>query len=267
MGRIRRAVGRMASRMESLLTPRGELVPPLHLRWSYYRTAKREGYRNFARDAAIELVSRGLEPYHSVLDVGCGIGPLALGLIPHLTHGHYEGFDIHPEAVAWCSKTITPKHANFRFQLADLKNSAYNPHGRTEAAEFRFPYPDGSFNFAFLGSVCTHQPIEEVAHYLKELSRVLRPGGKCIISYYLLHEDSRRGIAEGKSFLPFVHDFGPLGSKVVDLANPALAIAHPEEVVRGLYAEAGLRVEEPIRLGGWWDSFAHQQDVVTGAKE
>ena len=266
MGRIRRAVGRMASRVESLITPRGELVPPFHLRWSYYRTAKREGYRNFARDAAIELVSRGLEPYHSVLDVGCGIGPLAIGLLPHLEHGHYEGLDIHPEAVAWCQKAITPKHANFRFQLADIRNSAYNPNGRIAAGEFRFPYPDATFNFAFLGSVATHQPIEEIAHYLKELSRVLRPGGKCIISYYLLHVDSLKGIAEGKSFLPFIHDFGTRGSRVVDPANPDLAIAHPEAAVRESYSEAGLNVEEPIRFGRWWDSFAHQQDVVTAAK-
>jgi SAM-dependent methyltransferase len=256
----------MASRVESLFGSRGELVPPLHLRWSYYRTAKREGYRNFARDAAIELVSRGLEPYHCVLDVGCGIGPLAIGLIPHLEHGSYEGFDIHPEAVAWCRKAITAKHPQFRFQLADLRNTAYNPHGRTPASEYKFPYPDATFHFAFLGSVATHQPLHEIAHYLKELSRVLKPGGKCIISYYLLHADSLKGIAEGKSFLPFNHGFGTQGSKVVDPANPDLAIAHPEETIRRLYAEAGLRIEEPIRLGRWWDSFAHQQDVVTGVK-
>jgi len=260
-------VGRLASRMESLLSPRGELVPPLHLRWSYYRTARRDAYRDFARNAAAELTTRGLEPFHSVLDVGCGIGPMAIGLIPYLTHGRYEGFDIHPEAVAWCSTAITPKHPSFRFQLADLQNSAYNPHGRATATEFKFPYADGSFHFAFLGSVCTHQPIEEVAHYLRELSRVLRPGGKCIISYYLLHDDSRRGLAEERSFLPFAHDFGTRGSLVVDPANPALAIAHPETVVRELYAEAGLRVEEPIRFGRWWDSTAHEQDVVVGVKE
>jgi len=44
----------------------------------------------------------------------------------------------------------------FRFQHADLFNTAYNPRGVQQAAQYRFPYEDDSFDFAYLGSVCTH---------------------------------------------------------------------------------------------------------------
>jgi SAM-dependent methyltransferase len=267
MGRIRRTLGRVASRFESIFLPRKKLVPPLHLRWSYYRTFRHDGYQRIANAATNELLSRGLQADHRVLDVGCGIGPLAIGLIPHLTQGSYEGFDISREAVAWCQRTISAHYPRFRFQHANLSNTAYNPRGAHRADGFRFPYADSEFDFAFLGSVCTHLMPDEVAHYLRELSRVLRPGGKCVISFYLLHDESLGGIEAGTSFLPFKHEIAnATGSRVVDRDNPELAIAHPEITVTNMYAEAGLQIAEPIRRGGWWHGIAHQQDVIAARK-
>jgi len=266
MGRIRRAVGRLASRFEALVLPRDELVPPLHLRWKYYRTAGRDSYRRFAEAASKELLSRGLLPHHRVLDVGFGLGPLAVGLLPHLAGGSYAGFDVHAEAVAWCRRAITPRHPRFRFQHADLFNTAYNPRGTLRASTYRFPFDAAEFDFAFLGSVCTHLLPAEVAHYLDELARVLKPGGRSVVSFYLLSEESLRGIEAGTSFLPFCHLHEEGRSRVVDRNNPEAAIAHGENWVRNWYAEAGLRIEEPIRRGRWWDGVPHQQDVVAAMK-
>ncbi len=261
MGRLRRTLGRIASRVESALFPRGRLTPPLHLRWSYYRTLRRDGCRPVADAATRELLALGLRPDHRVLDIGCGIGALAIGLLPHLSSGSYEGFDISAEAIDWCQRSIGACHPRFRFQHANLANTAYNPKGSLRANGFRFPYADGEFDFAFLGSVCTHLMPDEVAHYLRELNRLLRPGGKSVISYYLLHEASLRGIAAGSSSLPFLYETAN-GSRVVDRGSPEKAIAHPEAMIRRMYAEAGLRIQEPIRLGGWWHGIAHQQDVI-----
>lgn len=266
MRRVRRALGNLASRVERLFLPCGNEVPPLHLRWAHFRTVRRDSYRRFAAASAAELLSRGLAPGHRVLDVGCGIGPLALGLIPHLGSGSYDGFDIHAESIAWCRRAIGDRDPRFRFRHADLFNTAYNPGGTLRAAEYRFPYESATFDFALLSSVCTHLLRDDVAHYLNELARVLRPGGRCVVSYYLLNEETRRGIAAGTSFLAFTHAVGEAGSRVVDPANPERAIAHPEELVRGLYAASGLRIEEPIRPGRWNDGSAHQQDVITAVK-
>jgi SAM-dependent methyltransferase len=249
-----------------LILPEADGVPPLHLRWSYYRSARRDAHRPFAASAAAELITRGLQPHHDVLDVGCGLGPLALGLIPYLTTGSYEGIDVHAEAIAWCRRAIMARHPRFRFQHADVFSAAYNPRGRWHASDYRFPAEDDRFDFAYLGSVCTHLLPAETSHYLHELGRVLRPGGKCVMSYYLLNAASLSGIDAGTSFLPFREHSSFAGCRVVHADNPAWAVAHAEDKVRDLYHDAGLYIEEPIQHGQWWGGVAHQQDVIAATK-
>jgi SAM-dependent methyltransferase len=256
----------MASRLEALLRPEDDLIPPVHLRWRYFGTARREAYLRLTESLPQELLSRGLQPHHRVLDVGCGLGPLAVGLIHHLTRGSYDGFDVHAEAVAWCRRTIAPRYPRFRFRHVDLLNTTYNPRGKLQAAVYRFPYDDDEFDIALLSSICTHLPRTETAHYLREVARVLKPGGRCVAGFYLLNEESVQGIEAGKSFLPFTHAHDAGCSRVVDPHNPEAAIAHAEDKVRDWYAKAGLRVEEPIRRGRWWDGVAHSQDVLTAVK-
>ena len=39
-------------------------------------------------------------------------------------------------------------------------------------------------------SVFTHMRRREVANYLSEISRVLKPNGKCYITYFLINEET-----------------------------------------------------------------------------
>jgi SAM-dependent methyltransferase len=263
---IRRVLGRVASRLEQLLRPKDILMPPLHLRWRYFGTVRRAAYLRLTESLPHELLAHGLQPHHGVLDAGCGLGPLAVGLIPYLTRGSYDGFDVHAEAVAWCQRTVTPRHPQFRFHHADLVNTTYNPRGKLRAADYRFPYDDDTFDMALLSSLCTHLPAVEAAHYLREVARVLKPGGRCVAGFYLLNAESLRGIEAGKSSLPFSHVHDEGYSRVVDPRYPEAAIAHAEDRVRAWYAEAGLWIEEPIRRGRWWDGAAHSQDVLAAVK-
>jgi len=82
----------------------------------------------------------GLAPKSSVLDVGCATGRMAaVTLTEYLdADGHYEGFDIIPEGIQWCVENITSRFPNFRFQVADLYNRAYNHRGHQEAHKFVF---------------------------------------------------------------------------------------------------------------------------------
>ena len=44
----------------------------------------------------------------------------------------------------------------------------------------------GGRDVAFLTSVFTHMLPEDVEHYLDELARVLKPGGRTLITWFLL---------------------------------------------------------------------------------
>lgn len=58
-----------------------------------------------------------LKPDDAVLEVGCGIGRIAVPLTRYLSaKGSYEGFDPVPAGIAWCQQHITPRYPNFRFR-------------------------------------------------------------------------------------------------------------------------------------------------------
>ena len=121
----------------------------------------------------------GLEPQARIVDVGCGVGRMAVPLSGFLSSSaRYEGFDVVREGIDWCVSNISTRYPNFRFQHADIYNRNYNPRGKLSPAEFRFPYPDAGFDLAILTSVFTHMLPPHIEHYLDELSRILRPGGR-----------------------------------------------------------------------------------------
>ena len=91
-----------------------------------------------------------LRPDGRVLDVGCGLGPLALGLADYLNaDGRYEGLDIIKVGIEWCQREITSRFSNFHFHLADVQNNNTNPHGRFASSSYSFPYKDESFDLVF----------------------------------------------------------------------------------------------------------------------
>jgi SAM-dependent methyltransferase len=259
-GAVKRAGYRAWSPVDRVWRP-DALLPPAHLRVYYYRSLRPEAYRAACETVKAELMTRGLQPHHRVLDIGSGIGNLAGALLDYL-RGGYDGVEIHREAVAWCQQAITPRYPNFRFHRADVANTAYNPRGELVGSGYRFPFADATFDYVYLGSVFTHMPVEEVEQYLREIARVLAPGGLCIASFFLLNADSARGIDAGSSFMPF----GPADAtgryRLHDAAVPGAAIAIDEAWVRQACASAGLTMED-VRRGFWWNGRAHDQDIVT----
>lgn len=89
------------------------------------------------------------------------------------------------------------------FPVADVLNHAYRPDGVTAATAFRFPYPRSILDLAVLTSVFTHMRPDDVRSYLAEIHRVLRPGGRCFITWFVLDNETRRLTAEHRSTLGF----------------------------------------------------------------
>ena len=212
----------------------------------------------------------GLEPDAKVLDVGSGIGRMALPLTTYLQgEGSYEGLDIVPEGIQWCTQNITRKYPNFHFQLADVYNNVYNPKGQYKASEYRFPYEDRMFDFIFLTSVFTHMLPQEMEHYIAEIARTLKNDGRCLITFFLLNAESLALIDAHASildFLDFKYDHGVY--RTIDKRAPESAIAYDEHFVRGLYAKYGLHIVEPIHYGAWCGRphYLSGQDIIVATK-
>lgn len=163
----------------------------------------------------------GLKPEHRVLDIGSGIGRMARPLTSYLSdEGSYEGFDLVSTGVKWCKKNISSKYPNFKFRKTTLYNDLYTS-GGIKAEKFIFPYKENEFDFVFLISVFTHMLPDEVENYVKEIKRVLKNGGRCFATFFILNETSLNSMKPGKFYFPEDHGHYRLMDKRVQSANVA----------------------------------------------
>jgi len=205
----------------------------------------------------------GLNPSENVLEVGCGVGRMAVPLTKYLTSGSYDGFDIVETGIKWCKEEITSQFPNFHFRKADLYNKAYNPNGKYKASAYRFPYNDKSFDFIFLTSVFTHMLPKEVENYLAEISRVLKRNGRCLITFFLLNTESINLIKAKLIKYDFKYKYK--GFRAIDKNSIETAIAYDEELIRYLYKKYGLSIVEPIHYGNWSNrqiALSHQDIII-----
>lgn len=209
----------------------------------------------------------GFQPSQRVLDVGCSMGRLAMPLMKYLDNkGSYEGLDIVRAAIDRCSNNITPKYPNFRFKIADIYNKNYNPYGKLTASEYKFPYQNGEFDFVCLFSVFTHMLPKDMENYFSEISRVLKPGGKCIISFFLLNDKYLDMERDDEDYTPFI--YVEKGFRTINKNTPEFAVAYEGDHVRTLYDNNGLKIIEPIKYGHWRvnRSIIGGQDIVLASK-
>jgi SAM-dependent methyltransferase len=200
-------------------------------------------------DALIDVA--GLTPSSHVLDVGCGFGRLAVGLADYLNaDGSYDGFDIVPEAVNWCAANIRGQYGNIRFQHADIYSKEYNQHGRIKAHKYRFPFEDETFDIVALVSIFAHLSPAESDNYVGEISRVLKPKGRCFATYPSAKRKSRRQMSCRDSIIRFQEAEQDLGIHRSDIKKmPELAVGYDEGFVRGCYTKHGMSAK---LYPGYW---------------
>ncbi len=244
------------------------LTPPSYLRSLVGSRSSVEAYEaqgleffNYFKDLC------SLKPDEDVLDVGCGCGRMAVQLTKYMkSSAAYEGFDIDLALVGWCQKNISSRYPNFHFQLVDRHNKSKISKGQLKAPAHRFPYNDESFDFVFLTSVFTHMLPRDMEVYLAEISRVLRKGQRCLITFFLLNAESSALVDAKLSTQDFSHVFKNYST--ISKSSPEDAVAYAEDYILGLYGKYGLEIANPIRYGSWCGRgrYLSYQDIIIAVK-
>lgn len=128
------------------------------------------GDYEFMGDALrVRLERFGLKEGDYLIDIGCGSGRLAyvLSLSKYRNTIRYLGIDIVPAMLEFAvEKCQCP---SWRFELV---------------TDLKIPEADECADMVCFFSVFTHLMQEESFIYLREAQRVLKPGGKIVISYF-----------------------------------------------------------------------------------
>jgi ubiquinone/menaquinone biosynthesis C-methylase UbiE len=210
-------------------------------------------YRAIGAEFLGHFVRRGsLRPDERVLEIGCGVGRMALPLTQYLdpAKGRYHGVDIVRPGIEWCRAKISSVYANFRFHQLDLQHPVYNPSGRNATTQVQLPFGDDSFDFVYLTSVLTHLSAAEVRAYAKEIARVLAPGGRCFVTAFMMNGPAREALRKTGGRPPFDPEAaGPEYHAYAE--SPMAAVAFDEDALLAIFLEAGLRRKRPASYGHW----------------
>ena len=116
-------------------------------------------------DDVLRNHGRSLDSFSSILDFGCGSGRL-LRHVHSRTDAALAGSDYNPRLIQWCSKHLP-------FALFTTNNQAPP-----------LQFEDDGFDLVYARSVLTHLPEDLCVAWMKEIHRVLKPGG---LFYFTMH--------------------------------------------------------------------------------
>ena len=170
-----------------------EDVDPTHLAcWRSPKRARAGWTETLAADGGVDpYVSRAIEKTCGVL-YGPLVGRLASYPIPRLPLPRTDGADFLDVGCNWGRWTLAAAAAGYRAIGIDPALEAVAAAKRVAAqlgrdAEYvvadarHLPFPDGSFDVVFSYSVLQHFEKKDALGALREMRRVLRPGGKALV--------------------------------------------------------------------------------------
>ncbi|MEO6299320.1 MAG: class I SAM-dependent methyltransferase [Paracoccaceae bacterium] len=103
------------------------------------------------------LLQAGLQPHHTLLDIGCGSLRLGCKAVSYLDPGNYWGTDLSAELMAQGHQT----------ELADP--TRLNPDHLIQDDNFAFPNVPPTIDYAIAFAVFTHLPLTQLRHALGQI--------------------------------------------------------------------------------------------------
>ena len=121
-----------------------------------------------------------LQEGESVLDVGCGTGTLAIAAKRVVgVEGEVCGVDPSPEMISRARRKASRAKANVTFETAFAQS---------------LPYPDSRFDVVSSTVMLHHLPGQARREGVREMRRVLRPGGRLLAVDFVQRSGGRKGL-------------------------------------------------------------------------
>ena len=148
-------------------------IPPAMLRFRVSESLAVDDFLRIGSGCAtlieqqIDAMALDLAHAHRVLDFGCGCARIMRWFLrSELENVEFHGVDVDREAIHWCQSHLVKGHF--------LATDPAPP----------LPYPDDHFDIVYCLSVFTHLDESMQDLWLRELMRVLKPGGAILISVH-----------------------------------------------------------------------------------
>jgi SAM-dependent methyltransferase len=223
---LREAVRRVFPKSVSI---DGSIIPS---RTSTIAGPKFKDYKSYlgsAEDEAKRLVEHFQCNLKSrVLDIGCGLGRLPIGIIRIVGETGYTGIDVDGISIDWCKKNIGRYHPSFKFHHLSVYNERYNKKGTKIDRDFRFDFADSSMDIIYLFSVFSHTTEEDMRIYLREFKRILHDDGFIFFTTFV--EENVADIT-----------FNP-GNYSIKCSGPLHIVRYNKDYIFSIIRESGFKV-------------------------
>lgn len=236
-GLLRRARRVMAA---DYVTFRGCRLPPAHMRDAMcgLEYAADDRFLESGCAEARRLVAKlAYTPDSNVVEIGCGLGRLAIGLVRECGNVRYWGFDVSRPRIAWCKTHIERRQPSYRFFHVDVANDQSNPNGKVIHDEFRFPLADGHADVLYSWGVFTNMRLNDARIYISEIGRLVRGGGRAFLTAFVEKDVAPESV-------------NPTGYVDYECHLPLHVVRYDQDVLFSMFAEGGLTVEEFAYHGG-----------------
>lgn len=246
-----------------------DLLPPPLLMLAEADEVLEDWFAGGAEQATLARTLAEVRASSTVLEIGCGLGRMAFAFRRLIITGRYIGVDVVEEKIAFLRRTLGAQAANFAFIHLDAHNGFYNPAGHLTTTDIALPCDDCEVDAVVSMAVFTHLLPEHVDQYLAEITRVLRPGGRALLSCYLLDRyDPEAERPPRYSGGQFAFDHAVAGHTEVRTScpeQPESMLAFSERFLLGAARRHGLDAVGPAWPGSWsgtTDAWMTGQDLV-----
>lgn len=208
-----------------------------------------------------------------VLDIGCGYGRLAYGLLGNGFRGTYVGLDILPDRIEFLQSHFTAANPRYRFHLLDVRNDVYiskhpslskssavvnsapdNAVTASETVDFA-PFVDAVPSTIVLLSVFTHMYDGDIMNYLRAAKRVMTQESRLVFTAFVFNDAVLERIANGQSRVQLPNVLSE-HCRTASKDRPLATIAYREDWLRRMLTVEGFQFEF---FAGHW-SGAHAKE-------